>query len=401
MSASRPTLVVAARSARMLAEAAAREGYEVVALDAFGDADTRRAAAHWQSIAAAPDGTAPRVDARRLLDALATAKAQAAPMGWIAGSDLECMPGLLEAGAAILPLIGNPSAAVRSVRDPAMFFAALDALDLPCPETKLDAPGDARGWLRKDARACGGWHIRHAAPGDAEETRPEIYFQREAPGRAMSALFVAGLSPRAEPQADAPFGLSLSQPQARQHRLVGFNELIVRPYGAHPHVYRGAIGPVALPRSAQHTLVDAIDALIARFGLRGLCSLDFLWHDGAWSLLEINPRPSASMALYAELPLVGWQLEACGFGVASATPSHAVAAMRGIETVFARRAFTLGRPDADRLQARDDCHDVPASGIHFEPGDPVCSVSAVGNNPADVHTALAAKRRALRERFAA
>ena len=35
-------LVVAAVSARMLAEAAARDGYAVVALDLFGDVDTRR-----------------------------------------------------------------------------------------------------------------------------------------------------------------------------------------------------------------------------------------------------------------------------------------------------------------------------------------------------------------------
>ena len=38
-----PTLAVAAVSARMLADAAARDGYAVRALDCFGDLDTRRA----------------------------------------------------------------------------------------------------------------------------------------------------------------------------------------------------------------------------------------------------------------------------------------------------------------------------------------------------------------------
>lgn len=401
--------MVAARSARLLAEAAQREGYEVVALDAFGDVDTRRAARHWQSIAAAPDGTAPRVDAGRLLDALATASAQTAPIGWIAGSDIECVPGLLEAGAKILPLIGGSPAATHEVRDPATWFAALDALDLACPETRFDAPADAAGWLRKDASGCGGWHIRPATPGDAGEVRPDVYFQREAPGRPMSALFVAGIAPLDASPPPAPFGLSLGEPRARRHRLVGINELIVRPYGrsgAHPHVYRGAIGPVALPRSAQGSLAETIDALVGRFGVRGLCSLDFLWHDGVWSLLELNPRPSASMALYPEQPLVGWQLQACGFGEAAGIGRESAVAttnraLRGIETVLARRAFTLGRAEAAALQADGDCHDLPAAGTRFEPGDPVCSVSAVGNNPAELRAMLEARRRALRDRFAA
>ena len=43
-------LALAALSARALAEAAAREGLRAVALDVFGDADTRRHAADWQPI---------------------------------------------------------------------------------------------------------------------------------------------------------------------------------------------------------------------------------------------------------------------------------------------------------------------------------------------------------------
>lgn len=381
MTAPGPTLVVAARSARMLAEAAAREGYDVIALDAFGDADTRRAARAWQSIAAPPDGTAPRIDARRLLDALAMIATQSAPVGWIAGSDIECEPGLLAAGAERLPLIGTAPADVARVRNPRAFFGALDALGLAHPETRFEAPTET-GWLRKNARGCGGWHIRRAEPGHADPALDAHgYFQREAQGRPMSALFVAEA--------------------ARGHRLVGCNELIVRPYGAHPHVYRGAIGPVVLPSRAQHSLGEAIDALSNHFALRGLCSLDFLWHDDAWSLLEINPRPSASMALYRESPLIGWQLQACGFGPRVSAMVSTPTGVRGIETVFARRAFELGRDDAAALQARDDCHDLPAALSRFAPGDPVCSVSALGNNPAEVRDALSLRRQALREQLAA
>ena len=41
------TLALVAVSARMMAEAAVRDGYRALAVDLFGDADTRRAASAW------------------------------------------------------------------------------------------------------------------------------------------------------------------------------------------------------------------------------------------------------------------------------------------------------------------------------------------------------------------
>lgn len=46
------TIAVAAISARAMAEAAASDGFKVVALDLFGDVDTRRAASRWMPIGA-------------------------------------------------------------------------------------------------------------------------------------------------------------------------------------------------------------------------------------------------------------------------------------------------------------------------------------------------------------
>ncbi|MGE5117528.1 MAG: hypothetical protein ACM3N6_13665, partial [Betaproteobacteria bacterium] len=63
-----PRLAVAAASARMLAEAAAREGFEVVALDCFGDQDTRRASRSWHDIAT--PGRPLRIEGARVLATL-------------------------------------------------------------------------------------------------------------------------------------------------------------------------------------------------------------------------------------------------------------------------------------------------------------------------------------------
>ena len=90
------TLVVAGISARMMAEAAAQAGYRAVALDVFGDRDTRHASAEWAPIGRA-GGCA--LDADRTLQALSIAAQHVDAAGWVAGSGFEAEPALLEQGA--------------------------------------------------------------------------------------------------------------------------------------------------------------------------------------------------------------------------------------------------------------------------------------------------------------
>jgi len=118
-------LAVAAVSARMLAEAAAGDGYDVVALDLFGDVDTRRASAEWLPLGMAGS---PQLDAGCVLDALLELSRRGDEViGWISGSGFEGQPELLEAGAKLLPLLGTAAEGVRRVRDPQQFFGALAA----------------------------------------------------------------------------------------------------------------------------------------------------------------------------------------------------------------------------------------------------------------------------------
>ncbi|HSV71153.1 MAG TPA: ATP-grasp domain-containing protein [Methylibium sp.] len=369
------TLVVAGRSARLMAEAAANDGYRVVALDTYGDVDTRRVAARWL-----PIGTPGRpIDPQRTLDALSSLRDEPGLVGWVAGSDFECEPELLAEAAGRLPLIGTDPAAVARLRDPQHFFDSLDALGLPHPPVQCDVPPHPQGWLRKLARGSGGWHIRRAEQRPVADPARGAYFQREVPGRPMSALFVGN---------------------GRQARRVGINEQIVRPLGPLPYVYRGAIGPVALPAERLAALDDALEQLTARFALRGLASLDFLLTDDGWSLLEINPRPSGSLALYSSLwPLMRAHVRACLHDQLPPLADHAPGAVRGTEILFARSALELGAAQAAELAARGDCHDLPAAGSRFAPGDAVCTLSASGHSADAVRERLAAARRALRAQF--
>lgn len=404
-------IAVAALSARMLAEAGRDGGYRTVALDLFGDADTRRAAEAWFPLGAPASLS---IDGGALLVALRRLRACGAA-GWIAGSGFEAQPELLAAGARILTMIGNAPEVVARVRSPAEFFSRLATLGIPHPETRRECPSSPLGWLRKDFASCGGREVRpalrRALPIGAVRmnggTEAGIHYQRITPGVPMSALFVA---------------------DGRRSRLIGVSRQIVRRCGDRPYVFRGCIGPVAVAPGVRRTLEGVLDALTADFGLRGVNGLDFLLDDDHISVLELNPRPPASIALYRDA-LPGGVLRAhlvasldgglpdaaevrssgqatrsvtdadiaiAGVGAPSdaraATP-NSPARHRGFEVVFAGRCGVVGEAAAHALAGLDWCHDLPAAGTCFGPGDPVCTVSAAETTLAGVQAQLLRRRR--------
>jgi predicted ATP-grasp superfamily ATP-dependent carboligase len=357
-------LAVAALSARWLAQSARRGGWEPIALDLFGDLDTRAAARAWLPIGAA---ASLRIDAARLRAALRRLARSCA--GWIAGPGCEPLLPALGA-AAVPPLFGNDAEATRGVRDPRRFFALLAAQGIEFPEVAWQMPADRRGWLCKDADGCGGRHIRPAIEIDAPPAG--AYFQRRADGVPASALFVA---------------------DGRRAVLLACSEQLIASHGGHPYVYCGAVGPIELAPALQRRLQGALGALVAATGLRGLGSLDFLYDGARLLVLEVNPRPSASMALYDDdYPhgLLRAHVAACRDGELTAPRRARVA--RGERVVFARSSLRLGAADVRRLLAAG-CHDVPRPGTPVAAGAPLCSVTARGARAADVKAQL--QRRAL------
>jgi predicted ATP-grasp superfamily ATP-dependent carboligase len=363
-----PALVVAALSARMLTQSARRAGWDVIALDLFGDVDTRAAAKAWHAIGAA---STMRIEGDRFLAAIEVARGSADCIGWVAGAGFEPQPTLLEAGAHRLPLLGNDRATIDRVRDPRRFFATLAELDIPHPETCIDVPARGGNWLTKDFAASGGWRIRRTQTVRSRRASAQTYFQREIAGRPMSVLFVAAAD-RALP--------------------IAINELLVRPHGARPYVYHGAIGPVVeLASKPRGELMRVANAIVHAFGLRGLGSLDFVLHDDGFSVLEVNPRPSSTLALYdADFAagLVKVHVDACTGSLAGPLPAVDAGTIRGELIVFARSTSIVTRGHVERLLALR-CRDVPQPQSRIEAGAPLCTVSAQGSEPATVLAMLA------------
>lgn len=365
-------LAVAGLSARSLAEAAARDGFGVVALDLFGDVDTCAVASRWFGIG---EPASLQIDGERVLSALALLARQGEVGGWVAGSGFEGRPDLLARGAELLPLIGVAPDTMARLRDPAQFFACLASHDIEHPRVRLSPAADGSPWLLKDLHASGGWHIRRVR-GDAAPSAslaPGHYLQREVNGQPMSATFVAN---------------------GRDVQLLGVNRQTVRALGTSPFVYCGVIGPVPVAEVVLARLHNILRALTAAFELRGLASLDFLLDAGHVFVLEINARPSASMDLYAPWQPMAAHVRACLHGELPAPPA-AGAQVRGHEIVFARRPLRLDTALAQDLAALGDVHDLPGGGQHFAAGAPVCSVSAAGRNAAEVQERLHQRRAAV------
>jgi len=366
-------LAVAALSARALVESAALDGTRTVALDCFGDADTRRLAAQWRAIGAA---SALRIDDDSLLDSLRSLAQRGDAMGWIAGSGFDGRPELLERGAALLPLIGTAPQDVRRVRDPQEFFGVLHSHGIGFPSVSLDPPATPSGWLLKDAGGCGGWQVRRAVPGLT--AGPGQYWQRERRGVPMSATYVAN---------------------GRDAVLLGFNAQTVRRAGERPYLFCGVVGPLPVSDAVQREVTAITRLLAAVFRLRGLGSLDFLLDGDTVEVLELNPRPPASLALYLRVGACGpvrAHLRACGHDELPPAPAR-VDGVRGTEIVFARQALRIDDAMAEQIARREGARDLPCAGTQVAAGDPLCSFVAEGRDVHEVTTRLASRRDALLE----
>jgi hypothetical protein len=160
-------------------------------------------------------------------------------------------------------------------------------------------------------------------------------------------------------------------------------------FGARGFAYCGSLVPpranlervlALLPR-----LQEAATALTRHFGLVGLGGIDLIAgpRDGDVTLLEVNPRYSASMELieraYA-VPLFDWHVDATTAGLlprfnlaaALSRPSESASpACWGKAIVFARQNVAV--PDTDSWLDAGVC-DVPHSGETIRRGAPICTI---------------------------
>ena len=323
------TVLIAALSGRGLAASARRAGYLPLVADAFGDSDTAELAADARCVT---DAARIGLRAKPVFAALAELEAAAPspPIGLVLGSGFEDRPKLIAALSRRYRLIGNGAETIARAKNPAGFFALLDTLGIAHPATQLAPPSDTSGWLSKRVGGSGGTHVVDAA---AAERSPRRYYQRRIDGVPHSVLAVA---------------------TSDGVRIVGISRQWTVGQGPRPFRYGGAVGPVHLPAAVDACMRNAAEAVCAALGLVGLVAFDFLLVGDAPILIEVNPRPGATLDVFDDAggALFRAHVDACGGKIAAlpAPPGARAAAIlyadRGPLTIDAVRwpEWTADRP---------------------------------------------------------
>lgn len=360
-------ILIAAFSGRALAAAARRAGDDVEVADLYADLDTARyARACWKL----PGGA--RGFERDALIAAVERRA-AAVRGLVYGAGFEHDPDLLAALAARLPLLGNPPDVVAAVKDPLRFAALLARLGLPHPPTTLTPPR-VGAWLAKEAGGTGGTHI---APAEQMCAAPERYFQQHIPGRALAALFLA---------------------DGHGASTLGFSEQWVDGDDGAPFRYGGCAGPARPEPPLASAIAEACSALAQALCLVGLNSLDLLVDGDTFHILEVNPRPGATLDIFDRGPGVPlWRLHLEGVAGRLPPVAECGGGARAAAVVYAPWdiAIPMGlswpRWTADRGGA----------GTVVRRGEPICTVTAAAPSLAAARDVAARRARRLLDRLEA
>ena len=266
------SLLIASVSGRALAQSALRAGLVPLVADFFADADTQEIAHACRKL---PGSIKGGLRWQTLYPAL-QALAELAPspiLGLVYGSGFEDRPELLRLVAKRWKLLGTDPATVARLKAPEQFFAELGRLGIAHPPTSSKSPG--RGaWLAKKRGGAGGSHI---VPRSRAKGAANVYYQERIAGRAVSALFIAN-------------GNGAS--------VLGFSEQWTAPLPSRPWRYGGAVSPAAISAGLSRRMTAAVMTAARAFPVRGLASADFIVRDGEPLLLEINPRPGATLDIF-------------------------------------------------------------------------------------------------------
>jgi len=140
-------------------------------------------------------------------------------------------------------------------------------------------------WLVKSTASVGGLGIQRVAELGTPinesffQIRPHLYLQKRLLGESIGVSFLSSQF------GSVVVGAALACRPSEDLAMPEF-------------VYRGSVGPIAVEADRLKSLEIFANAAASESGILGLWQADFVVVEGAWYLLEINPRWSASMELH-------------------------------------------------------------------------------------------------------
>lgn len=360
-------ILIIANSARMLAQAANSIGLRPLVIDCFGDLDTQGYAESAYQI--------PSLAKVHLIPALEQLLRQYAVTAVIYGSGFEYYPESLGYLAERFRLLGNDPQTFMRFLNKADFFTVLDSLAIAHPMVRFQPPeSDEQGWLIKPMQGQGGVGVKRYQPRLGHTEAGLMYWQKVQAGTQQSVLFLVYTGVVQIIGFNTQWTIALSENQ-------GF-------------LFSGIMNAAVIP-SEQATLINVwLGKLVKVFNLKGLNSMDFILADQACYVLEINPRPSASMQLYSPEWLLR-HIQACGgmgFVEQQINQENDRCCLKlpsdksscAYQLVYAEQAVTIPK----QFAWPEWCMDLPKAGAIIGTMQPICSIIAYGQSAQRVRKKL-------------
>ena len=351
-------IIIISLSGRGLAQALNAAGFRVAVVDLFGDVDTQALAERVIRIEAR-EGF--RLDPEQTLGALQTLTAEGFGPRVIVGSGFEDALELHGEISARYQVLGADTDILRQLHSRTELFSRLGArVDVPLT---AERPRGSERWLAKYNGGSGGWHVTTVSQTD---TAPEgDYFQAYKAGNSLSAI-----------------GLADEQNCA----LVAVNEHLVCGTNVHrDYRYTGAVSvhdikPDLIPRS-EHALTEVANLT----GLRGCFGIDFIYgRDGVLWVVDVNPRPPATLALCADRAAVMQQHVAVCSGRRLLYSRPETTHCRAHWVVYSNAAWVV----PDRFTWPDAVADIPRAGATVAAQHPLCTLETEARSDVEATATL-------------
>ncbi|HEY9192329.1 MAG TPA: ATP-grasp domain-containing protein [Methyloversatilis sp.] len=292
--------------------------------------------------------------------------------GIVTGSGFERRPDLLDALRRYAPVVGNDARTTRRCKKPGDLSDGLRRAGAAFAPIAITGRA-ADGWLMKQVGACGGLHVRPAHGG--ELIGAGWYAQHRVAGIPASVLFLA------DGEDACIVGISRQRPGSV----------------AGPYAWCEAVSDLPMDDAWRMALTRDIDAITREFGLRGLNGLDMVLGETGYTLLEINPRPTATLALYDD------RVEGGLFAAHIAASKGLLADLRLMPDRTVRGLRVVWAPDDVQIGHGVHwpawCTDLPAGGSRIGRAQPLCTVHAAAADPDAASVLLRDRERQMLDMF--
>ena len=370
-------MLVIGIDAAALATSAKKAGYNVFAVDYFGDQDLKQACKNnLPIITQEPRKSCGRLETvfspKKLLDRAKKLLTKHQIDAALLASGLEDSTQVLTELNNLIPIIGNHPRTIEKVRDKTKFFYELRKLAIHHPQTALAKDFEEGKRAAKDIgypitvkplTGFGGVGIRKAKDrGELEKV-----FQQIIPSsrEVLIQEFISGVD------------MSVSLLSSKADTVVlTLNEQLLGAKEAGQKEPFGYCGNI-VPASANSALRDAGIALARKitshFGLVGSNGIDLVVsQDDVPYVVEVNPRFQGTLECVERvlgINLVDAHTKACIEGILPSLSERKPAKFCLRLILYAHRRSTV--PNLGNLE---EVRDIPLPGVVIEEGEPLCSI---------------------------